>query len=266
VIRALLARQLRHHAVLLAVVASALVALEGMIVWFASRLEQAPGFLGMLTQLLPPALRGLAESQLGLLTFPGFVAFGFRHPIALVAAIASVVGVATVPAAERESGFLDLVLSRPVSRARYVAATAATLVVVAVLLPSALLGGAALGLGLVEVPGEQPWWRYAPSAVGMAALLLCFGALGLLLAAGARRRGVAVSQTIGLALAFFFVDAFEPLWAPLGRLAPLGPFHYYDPIGAAVRPPAPVSDVLVLGGVAVLLAAAAAVRFARQDL
>jgi ABC-2 type transport system permease protein len=199
-------------------------------------------------------------------SFPGAVAFGFVHPVTIVAAAAFVVVAATIPAAERESGLLDLVLARPVPRGRYLLSVALMLVVGAVLLPLALFAGAAFGLGIVTVEERLPLVRYAPAAAGLGFLLLAVGGYSLLFAAGAKRRGPAIGRAVGLTLAFYVVEFLADFWEPLDRIRWLSPFHYYKPIAAAVVPHTPPENPLVLLAAFVVLVAAAHFRFRRQDL
>ncbi len=123
-----------------------------------------------------------------------------------------------------------------------------------------------MGLALVDGPGELPWTRYAPSGFTLSALLLALGGYSVLIATGARRRGIAAAWAVGLTLLFLWIDLTEPLWPPLGAISWISPFHYFAPI------PAAMSESPTLGGSWVLLAAAAVTagiafrRFARQDL
>ncbi len=262
----LFARNLRHQARLLAAMVVGLAIFEVLIAWVAAKIEAAEGLRGFLESILPPDAQEAVFSQFGLVSFPGAVAFGFVHPVAIVATAAFVIVVATIPAAERESGFLDLVLARPVPRSRYVLASAVLVVVGALVLPAALLGGAAVALGIVEVEDRLPLARYVPSAAGLTFLLLAVGGYALWFAAGAKRRGAAVGRAVGLTLAFYVLEYLADFWEPLDRIRWVSPFHYFKPIEAAVVPHTPLADPIVLGAAFVVLAAAAVVRFGRQDL
>ncbi len=262
----LFVRNLRQHARLLAAMMGGLVAFEVLIVWVAAKIEAGSGLRGFLEQILPPEARETVFSQFGLVSFPGAVAFGFVHPVAIVAAAAFVIAAATVPAAERESGFLDLVLARPVPRGRYLLAVVLLVVVGSLLLPLALLGGAAVALAIVQVEERLPLARYVPGAAGLVCLLLAVGGYALLFAAGAKRRGGAVGRAIGLTLALYVVEFLADFWEPFDRIRWLSPFHYYKPIAAAIVPSTPLRNPVVLGSAFLVLVAAAVLRFRRQDL
>lgn len=262
----LVRRNLRHHARLLAGLAAGLAVFEWLIAVAAARIELGPGFLKFFTQILPPAARPLLERQIAYVTFSGAVAFGLQHPIPLVAAVAFVIAAATVPAGERESGFLDLVLARPVSRHAYLLATVSLVALGALLLPAALLAGAALGIASVDVASAVPWVRYLPAGLGLALLLLAIGGCALLVAAPARRRGVAVSRAAALTLALYAAEVLGDLWKPLAPLRRISPFHYYRPVSVVVDAGLPTGDYVVLAAVAVVACSAALVLFRRADL
>jgi ABC-2 type transport system permease protein len=266
VIRALLLRQLRHQRALLAAVWIGLAALEWLLVIVVARIEMGPGVRALFEQFLPPAIRVLFAAQLGSASFGGLVAFGFTHPAVLVAAIGFVVVLATLPAGERESGILELILSRPVPRARYLVAVLLLVVVAAVVLPLALLAGAALGLHQVDNPDELPWTRYVHASAGLTCLLLAIGGYTLYFASGAARRGRPVALAVGWTVALMWIEILAQLWAPLERVRWISPFHYYDPMGYVVAGGAPLAHTLVLLGVFVVATAAAFDRFRRQDL
>jgi ABC-2 type transport system permease protein len=264
VIGPLLGRNVRQHAGLLVALGCGVAVLETLLVWLAAQLEAGPG-LELLIELLPAKLRELIQSQFGLTTFSGLVAFGFQHPVVLVAGAAFVIVAGSIPAGERESGFLELILARPVRRDTYLAAVGLLLVLGALVLPLALLAGLGVGLATVESAGELPWTRYLPAAAGLAALLLAIGGVTLLLAAGARRRGQATAQAAGLALVLLWIETMGGLWAPLGALGWLSPFHYFKPIPAVVAGRGVTGDLLVLLGIFVATAAAALARFRKAE-
>jgi ABC-2 type transport system permease protein len=263
--RTLLARNLRLYAAPLAAVCVGLFAFELLLVWVAARLDTGPGLRELLEAILPPDMRELVFAQLGLASFSGAVSFGFQHPVALAGSIAIIVALATVPAAERESGFLDLVLGRPVTRSRYLGATAVAVLLAAVLLPAALLAGAAAGMALVDAPSELPWPRYGPSAVGLAFLLLAVGSYALLFAGHARRRGIAIGRAVSLTLVFYWLDFMGAYWDALVDARKLSPFHYFAP-GRALESGLGLRDPLALLSGAVIVTAAAFLVFRRQDL
>jgi ABC-2 type transport system permease protein len=266
VIGTLYARNLRHHRMLLLALCAGTFVLEVMIVRFGAQIESGLGMETLVRQFMPAELQQVFGSQLGLLSFAGLVGFGFQHPITLAAAVAFVLAVCTIPSAERESGLLDLILSRPLPRARYLAAILLLLLTGAVLLPLALLTGASVGLRITELPAQVSASRYLPAAAGLACLLLAVGGTTLLLAARARRRGKAAAQATGLFLALYWLELLAELWEPLRVLSRLSPFQYFRPMESVVTGVTPWREMAVLAAVFLVTAALALLRFRRQDL
>jgi ABC-type transport system involved in multi-copper enzyme maturation permease subunit len=265
-IRALFFRSIRQHAVLLAMLCLSLFLLEFFLVWVAAQMDLGPEFRQLLETILPPEITEMIFGQFSFSSFEGAVAFGYQHPFSLVACIAMIVVAVTIPAAEREKGLLDLFLARPVPRTRYLLATLSFFLFSALLLPMALLGGTAVGLRVVDTPSEVGWLEYLPSALVLALLLLSLGSLTLLLATGARRRGVAVAQGVGLTLLFYWLDFMGEYWEVLETARKGSPFFYFDPGMAAMGSEFPATDFLVLGAITALASSMAFLNFQRQDL
>lgn len=265
-IRALFLRNLRHHAVLLLALWLGLALLELAVVRIGAQIETGPGIRAILEQVLPQQFRQAIVGQLDMLSFAGLVGFGFQHPLVLTAAAAFLMVVATIPAAERESGLLDLILARPVPRARYLLAVLLLLVLGSLLFPAAVVAGAALGLATVQAPEPVGLGSYGPAALSLAALLLALSGGTLFIASRARRRGVAAAQAAGLALGFFWLDLLAELWKPLSAISWISPFHYFEPMKTVVLRAAPWSELAVLLGVFAVCAALSFGQFRRQDL
>lgn len=264
-IRVLVLRGLRQHARLLGLSAVGLFLFEWAVVWIADRIDVGAGLRDFLAAILPADVLEIIFGQFGFGSFEGTVSFGFQHPLAIVAGIAMVAVMATIPAQERESGFLDLILARPLPRCRYLAATVILLLVPAFLTPLALLAGVRVGLGVVEPSRPVTWTAYIPSAAALALLLLAIGAYTLLFATDARRRGVAVAQVVGVTLLFYWLDFMGDYWDLLETARVLSPFHYFDPAKAASSG-LPAPHALVLSSIACVAVAGAFLNFRRQDL
>jgi len=265
-IRPLFARNLRHHRLLLLALLFMMALLEMLIVWIAGHIESGPGIRELLEQLLPLSMRQLFGSQIELISFTALAGFGFQHPFALAGAIAFIIVVATIPAGEQESGFLDLLMARPVPRSSYFLAVLALLLLGAFILPLAPLFGLAVGLGLLSNTVEIAWFRYLPSAFSLYCLLLSVAGYTLLLTSFARRRGTAAAQATGLTLLFFWIDLLSQIWAPMASIAWISPFHYFKPVHAAIANAAPFDHYGVLLGIFAVTSTLAYLLFRRRDL
>jgi hypothetical protein len=265
-IKGLLLRYLRHHWRLLLSIAAGVAGMEWMIVWTLAEMNFGPDLLPLLQALIPPRFHDMFFSQNPILSFPGFVTLGFSHPMVLVAVTAFQIVVGSLVAAERESGFLDLILARAVFRSSYFVTMLLLIVIGAITLPLSVVGGTAVGLALVEHPDEVPWYHYIPAAVTMSALLLAIGGIALLLAAGARRRGPAAAWAAGLMLALFVLESLADQSDIVARFRWISLFHYYKPAIAAVGSGLRMDHLLLFLGVFVLSTFLAHRVFRRQDL
>ena len=261
----LLRRQLRQHAILLGSLSLGLVLFEWAIVWVAAIIDLGPGFQDLLSAFLPRNVVDSLLGQFGFATFGGALSFGFQHPLSFTVAIAMVVVMSTLPAAEREAGLLDLILARPLPRHRYLAAALIGVVATALLSPVALLAGSAVGLTTVDAPQPVSWADYLPSAVGLFLVLLVIGTCGLLFATQSRRRGQAVAQLLGLTLVCYWLDFMGDYWDALETARLVSPFHYFEPALAATDG-LPGRHVLILLSIAVVCTVGAFLNFRRQDL
>lgn len=269
-ITTLVARNLRRMGVILAVAVPALMLFEIGLVRIAAEFEATKfaggGGLEGLVNMLPGFLQDLVNSQIDDFSTEALVAVGFQHPVMMTLSISLTVLFAVIPAADRESGLLDLILSCPVTRSGYLAGSVLCVVVLSALLPAAVLAGGAIGLALVEVPGAASIEPHVHTALSMAGLLLALGGLALLLSIGARRKGQALARIACLLLPLWAVDFMAYLWDGFDTIRWLSPFAYID----AMPGPQPNARVeygaWVLLGVFVVTTALAFRRFAKADL
>jgi ABC-2 type transport system permease protein len=267
---ALMLRQLRHHLALLSGIAAAMFGFELLMVWVGASIDVGLDFDRLLEAVLPEAMQRLIGDQFGMASFRGAVAFGFKHPFVLVAAIAAVISLGTVPASERETGLLDLLLARPVTRSRYMAAHVVLLLVPVLLFPVVLLAAAAVGIavaggGAAAAAAPVHWAEYIGPAFSLAPLLLVIGGYTLLFAAGSKRRGRAVTLAVAVTLAFYTFEFLASLWPRLDGWERATIFDYYRPV-SMVNGEAAVTDPVVLLLLAMVLIAGAFARFQRQQL
>ncbi len=181
----------------------------------------------------------------------------------LVVAALSITAAVSTTAGEEEAGITALVLAHPVRRSRLVTAKAGAVAVVVILLAVAtwigLLVGVALGGGGIGIG------HLAAYSVHLAFFGFAIGAMALALGAGTGRRGLAAEVAGGVALAGWLINGFAPLVDALDWLKYLSPFYYYaghDPLTRGID----LSDLAVLGVVAIGLTAVGTARFRRRDL
>ena len=162
-----------------------------------------------------------------------------------------------------EDGRIELVLSAPVSRRRYLLETyAATLTPIAVL--NALVFGfvlaAVAGIGESVPPGDLA----VVHLLSVPYLLAC-GAIGLVLSVAFDRADLAQRAAIGVVFLLFLLESVTAS-TDYDWLALLSPTHYYDPTAVLVEGTTDVAGALVLAVATVALLAVAVALFERRDV
>jgi ABC-2 type transport system permease protein len=239
-----------------------------VIVGQAAAIERANSF-SRVAELMPGFLqRGLGNQAMLLATFKGTVAFGFFHPV--VAILTSVVAIylTTEPAHEVEAGLVDLTLARPVPRHVIMTRSLLLALLIVIMATALMAAGSAFGLFLFSSPAFEAPSRatYASLLFHLGAVALCFGSLGLAVAAGARRWSTAFT-TVALATVILYLLDFLSIGWPLARaISWVSPFHYYPglPIVAGTAPMFQNVGVLLIA--AMVFTAIAYWRFERRDL
>lgn len=189
------------------------------------------------------------------------VIFQLFVPLLLIASAATW-GTRAIAAPE-ESGSLDLLLSVPISRRRFVlerfAALAIGVITVAVTVWVVILILATtlqMGVGFVEITA---------ACTGLLLLALGFGTLALAVSAFIGRRSVVLAVTGALALATYVLRSLSLDNEAIGPLRWLSPFHYYlggDPLHAGFN----IGYLAVQIGLVAAFTAAAVAGFTRRDV
>jgi ABC-type transport system involved in multi-copper enzyme maturation permease subunit len=228
-----------------------LAAVQAFRVLIAAAMHNA-GQFDQLAALLPVFVRDFFGASLpSVMTFNGIVCGVYFDAGFIIALLALAITLATLPAAELESGFADLILARPMARHWLITRTIALVLFAILLMLLMIVLGTWAGLALFAPP-EVAW----PSARQTAALALSLGMLavswsGVALAFGAAcRRGVASATTSLLAFAAMLLDWAHRLWPPLDCIAWLSPFSYFDPYALVAGEPLCPENLLVLWAIA----------------
>ena len=180
----------------------------------------------------------------------------------LIAAVA-IIGASASTAGEEEDRILGLVLAHPVERSRLIAAKAAAIAAIVVIVAIAcwvgLIAGVALAGGGISVG------HLAAYCVQLAFFGFATGAVALALGAGTGRRSLANGAAAGVAIIGWLINGFAPLVSAISWLKYLSLFYYYegnDPLTHGVN----IANIIILGAVALLLTAVAAVSIEHRDL
>jgi ABC-type transport system involved in multi-copper enzyme maturation permease subunit len=252
----------------LAAIALVLAAFQVAAVLIAVGLERSRTF-SQLAAIVPafvgPAVGGTVAM---VASFGGTVAFGFFHPVVILAVVQGAIYLASEPADEIERGIIDLVAARPVPRHTLITRawlTAAGGIAVTVVLMIAASAGA-VRLFMPEGTKAPPVGTTALLGAHLAAVALCFAAASLLVSAYARRRAAAVGGIGLLAIFLFLVDVAAASWPTLAPVAPLTPFYYYKGMSLLLGTSQPARDLTVLLTASAVLVAWAYAAYSRRDL
>jgi ABC-2 type transport system permease protein len=187
--------------------------------------------------------------------------FSFMAPLLLL--LAAIGAGARGVAGEEEAGTLELLLSCPVTRRRFVLEKLAALTVEVTGLGAVLL--VALWVGARAVPMHVSAAHLGAATGSLVLLALAYGALALLVGAATGRRTLTTAVVAALAVAAYLVAALAPLVSGLDPVKVVSPFYHYtasDPLRHGLAP----VHALVLLGIAVLAGALAPLALERRDI
>jgi len=258
----------RRRRMLLAL-AVGMVAFETLIIVIARTIPPADMFAGSIRQP-PSALRAFSGSggAVSLASYPGLVGAGLVHPF-WIAMQLTVVGsfAAAAVAADVEAGTIELLMVRPISRARLLAERTAALVTGSVLVTAAATAAVAVGVAATpRLHQAVPLRGVAAAGVLGLGLALCIAGPVLAVSAAGRHRGQVVGATIMLGAVGFAINFIAQAWSTVAFFRFLSPFHYYTPADALVSGTVSVGSLAVLLAVFVAGVAVAGWLLARRDL
>jgi ABC-2 type transport system permease protein len=243
-------------------------AFQVLLVAVAGSIQRSGGFAA-LGALLPAFVRELlGPSLVSFMSFAGIVSLGYFHLVSIGSLVGLSIATAMMPVSEIDTGFIDLILSRPMARHWIITRTIAALILSIVILLALMLAGTWTGLEVLAPKGVVwPSSKLILSfAVNLAMLMLCWGGVALVIASASRRRGAAGAIAGLIALAAFILDYIGRLWKPADSIAWLSPFRYYAPFELVMGNPLPLKNLAVLGGIAMAGFVAAWVLFSRRDI
>jgi ABC-2 type transport system permease protein len=226
------------------------------------------GHLSPQERSLGPQEVQAALRLLGIDPLAAWVTVGQEHPLYLGAATLFLVGGGVrAIAGELEGGTLELVLSRPLSRTRYLLSW------IAVLVPGAALIALSYALGCIlawevfhPADGHLEPWAMLASAVYTTLLLAAIAGTGLLASALSSERGRALAWAAGIVIGSYAWNFLFSLVDALRPLARVSPWWYYAP-GSVIEGGAfPWADAALLLAIVLATGALSLWIFVRRDL
>ena len=243
-------------------------AFQLVIIGHAVEIQSTNAFSSM-GNLMPSFLqRGMGNRVMLLATFKGTVAFGYFHPVVCLLVTTVAMYITTEVAHEIEAGLVDLELARAVPRHRLltrslVLAHLTVLGVLAVMATGTWLGIHAFDASALDVPSVR---LRLELLVNLFALASCFSALGLLVAASARRWAPAFTAVALTSVVSYVVDFLALGWTPAKTIAWLSPFHYYPALWIVAGDADTARNLGILLTASATMTAAAYWQFQRRDL
>lgn len=262
----LITRTLARHRGLLGGMAAVLAGFQVMLVVIGANLQRE-GLFNQLAAMIPPSFQAAIGGGL-IASFGGLVAFGFFHPVVVLALAVAAAYLASELAGDVEEGLVDLIAARPVARGVLVArsalasamATAAIVVLMLVANRAATLLYTPAG---IAPPGFTPLVKLAANLL---AVTWCCGAAGLALAALARKRATAAGSAALVFISLYLVDFAATWWTPARQFGRLTPFHYYDEMPIMLGTHDPTQDIVILLGASAVFVLCGYLAYARRDL
>jgi len=221
-------------------------------------------FSGLIASGFPENLLNFGSGSL--FTLPGAVTIGFQHPIGIgLVAIFAVGAAANAVAGERESGTLEVVLARPLSRRGFYVSVGVAVLIAVTVVVAMLLAGQVLSIFLLGVDDEIDI-AYVP-LVWLVGLLLwaAFATFSLAASVTFDRRGPALGLSLAYLGVMYFLEILATFLPELEWTQEYSLFHHFNPGEILTGKLDPV-DVVILGVAAVLPVIWALVVFPRRDL
>jgi ABC-type transport system involved in multi-copper enzyme maturation permease subunit len=245
-----------------------LAAFQVVLILQANSLQATNSFAKM-GDLVPSFARDLmGPSFVMFLSFKGIVCLGYFHPVVMGALVSVSVTIATIPIMEIETGFIDLVLARPVARHWIVTRS----ILVALISTGYLLAMLALGtwIGLSSFAAKNAGWPsfelIGSLATNLGLLMLCWAAIAMAIGCACGRRASAAAIAGLLALTAYLTDYIGRAWKPAESVAWLSPFRYYTPFELVMGSAVSAKNLYVLGGIAATAFALAYLFYSRRDI
>jgi hypothetical protein len=265
---ALLVHSIQRVRTLVLVMALILAGFQILLSLAASVIQESNGF-GQLMGMLPDFMRQmLGPAVIALLSFSGIVCLGYFHVVVIGALIGLIIALATEPAGEIETQFMELIMAHSMPRHWIITRTVLMILACTAFVLTAMLLGTWIGLHwLAPKEAIQPTLLSVRALLfNLGILLLCWGGVTLTVTSLARRRSVPGSIVGLFALASYLVDYLARFWKPARSVSWLSPFHYFNAVDFLTSGSVPPRDHGILAGTAICGFGLAYVLFARRDL
>jgi ABC-2 type transport system permease protein len=259
---------LKRVRILVLAMGALLAAFQALLILVAKSVQESNAFDEM-EALIPPIFREMmGPSVPNFMSFGGIVCLGYFHLSVTGSLVGLSIVLSTMHTSEIETGYMDLILSRPLARHWIISRSILILLVCTVGLLAAMMAGTWAGLRTLA-PADVEWPRsqlVLSLAINLGLLMVCWGGVAMAIGAICRRRSVAAALAGLAALATFLLDYVARAWKPAESVGWLSPFRYYSPFELLMGKPIPAKNLLVLAGVAITGFTLAYILFSRRDI
>jgi ABC-2 type transport system permease protein len=230
---------------------------------------QKNGSFDQLGELIPPFFRQLlGPSFISLMSFSGIISVGYFHLAVMGSLVGLSIALGTTVTSEIETGFIDLIMSRPIARHWIISRSIIVMLLSTVSVLAMMMIGTWAGLNLLAPP-DAVWPTnnlILALALNLGLLMVCWNSLSMAIGAASRRRSVAGAVAGLVALATFLLDYVARAWEPAESIAWLSPFRYYSPFDLVMGSTLSTKNLIVLFAISVCSFSLAYVIFRRRDI
>ena len=264
----LIIHSLRRVRNLVVVMGLILAVFQIFVVVIAKSIQKSNAF-DQIGALVPAFARDLlGPAMASFMSFKGIVCLGYFHLVVMSSLVALSISLATMPTSEIETGFIDLVLSRPVARHWIITRSILVTLFCTAAILMLMMAGTWTGLKTLA-PRTADW----PSrhlilllAGNLGLLMTCWAGIAMAVGAASRRRVVAGALAGLVALAAFLLDYVARAWQPAESAGWFSPFRYYSPFELLMGNPLPVKNIVTLASIALSGFLLAYIFFSRRDI
>ncbi len=208
----------------------------------------------------------IGEDLISITSTTSLGAFAYLHPITLTLLMAFALMLPTwIITAQIDRGTIDIILSTPRSRNKYILTTIfAGMLGGAILIGMALLG-TFVGIKKTVLPEYYEFGRIAICALNLYMLYLVVFSFATFLSAMSSIRSWAIGWGLAICVFCYMLHFFSEWWQWIKRFSKYGPLNYFHPIKIATGYN-PTKDIVILAIISICFFILAIVRFAKRDI
>jgi len=262
----LFARICKDYWIIAALGVSILISFHWIFVTFLPRYDMR--YKLVYIRRMPEILKAMiGKDLLDIATTTGLGSFAYLHPMTLAVLLGFAVLLPSgLIVGQIDRGTIELVLSTPLSRKKFMFTTVVAGGVAGVVLVAGMLLGTWLGVKHTELREPYNFGRIVICAVNLYAIYLVALGCSTFFSAVSTIRSWAVGWAFGLCLVAYLIHFTSEWWGWVRKISFLGPLYYYHPIKIATGQYDPSRDIMCMVAASVVLFVVSIVWFSRRDI